>query len=141
MTSARGRRLTGVALAVTSAASFGVMPVLTKVVYDDGADPVAVLAVRFALAAVALLVLATIRSTAWALAYLGVFGAGTVAGMALATVLLAAPAALAGRRARRVQRHVRIAAGALSVAVGLTLASGIVRDGGLFSAVPHWEPR
>ena len=58
MTSARRRRLTGVALAVTSATSFGVMPVLTKVAYDDGAQPVGVLAVRFALAAVALLLLA-----------------------------------------------------------------------------------
>ena len=34
------------------------MPVLTKVVYGDGAEPVGVLAVRFALAAVALLLLA-----------------------------------------------------------------------------------
>jgi drug/metabolite transporter (DMT)-like permease len=52
------RRLHGVALALASAACFGVMPVLTKVVYDDGADPVAVLAVRFAIAAALLLVLA-----------------------------------------------------------------------------------
>ena len=51
----------GIALALTSAASFGVMPVLTKVVYDDGADPVGVLAVRFALAAVVLQVLARAR--------------------------------------------------------------------------------
>ena len=52
------RRLTGVALALLSAASFGVMPVLAKVVYDDGAEPVGVLSVRFALAAALLLVLA-----------------------------------------------------------------------------------
>ena len=58
VTPGRSRRLTGVLLAVVSAASFGVMPVLTKVVYDDGAEPVGVLAVRFALAAVALLLLA-----------------------------------------------------------------------------------
>ena len=51
----------GIALALTSAASFGVMPVLTKVVYDDGAEPVGVLAVRFALAAVVLQVLAQAR--------------------------------------------------------------------------------
>ena len=51
----------GIALALTSAASFGVMPVLTKVVYDDGADPVGVLAVRFAFAAVVLQVLARAR--------------------------------------------------------------------------------
>lgn len=48
----------GVALALTSAASFGVMPVLAKVVYDDGAEPIGVLFVRFTLAAAALLALA-----------------------------------------------------------------------------------
>ena len=58
MSSPRRRRLTGVALALTSAAGFGVMPVLGKVAYDDGAEPVGVLAVRFAIAAAALLVLA-----------------------------------------------------------------------------------
>ncbi len=46
------------ALALVSAAGFGVMPVLGKVAYDEGAEPVGVLVVRFALAAVALLVLA-----------------------------------------------------------------------------------
>jgi drug/metabolite transporter (DMT)-like permease len=50
-----------VALAMTSAASFGVMPVLTKVVYDDGADPIGVLSVRFTVAAVLLLALARLR--------------------------------------------------------------------------------
>jgi drug/metabolite transporter (DMT)-like permease len=58
VSSPRRRRLTGVALALTSAAGFGVMPVLGKVAYDDGAEPVGVLAVRFALAAGALLLLA-----------------------------------------------------------------------------------
>ena len=57
----RRRRLLGVGLALTSAASFGVMPVLAKVVYDDGADPIGVLAVRFGLAAVVLLALARLR--------------------------------------------------------------------------------
>ena len=58
------RRLQGTALALTSAASFGVMPVLTKVAYDDGAEPVAVLSARFALAAAVLLVLARARREA-----------------------------------------------------------------------------
>lgn len=56
-----GRRLLGVGLALTSATCFGVMPVLAKVAYDDGAEPVGVLAVRFALAAVLLLALARVR--------------------------------------------------------------------------------
>ena len=58
MSSPRRRRLTGVALALVSAAGFGVMPVLGKVAYDDGAEPLGILAVRFTIAAAALLVLA-----------------------------------------------------------------------------------
>jgi drug/metabolite transporter (DMT)-like permease len=54
-------RVAGVGLAFASAASFGVMPVLTKVVYDDGVGPLGVLSVRFTLAAVVLLVLARLR--------------------------------------------------------------------------------
>ena len=55
------RRALGVALAVTSATSFGVMPVLTKVVYDDGADTTGVLSFRFTVASLVLLVLARVR--------------------------------------------------------------------------------
>jgi drug/metabolite transporter (DMT)-like permease len=54
-------RLAGTGFALLSAASFGVMPVLTKVVYADGAGTVGVLSVRFTLAAVALLGLARLR--------------------------------------------------------------------------------
>ena len=58
---ARRRRTLGIGLALTSAASFGLMPVLTKVVYADGAEPIGVLVVRFGLAAAVLLVLARVR--------------------------------------------------------------------------------
>ena len=54
-------RVTGTLLALISASSFGVMPVLTKVVYDDGVGVTGVLSVRFTLAAVVLLLLARIR--------------------------------------------------------------------------------
>lgn len=54
-------RGTGVVLAVTSATGFGVMPVLTKVVYDDGVGPFGVLSVRFTVAALLLLGLARWR--------------------------------------------------------------------------------
>jgi drug/metabolite transporter (DMT)-like permease len=57
-------RTTGVVLAVTSATGFGVMPVLTKVVYDDGVGPFGVLSVRFTLAALLLLALARWRGEA-----------------------------------------------------------------------------
>ena len=58
------RRTTGVLLAMTSASGFGVMPVLTKVVYDDGAGPFGVLSVRFSVAAVLLFGLARLRREA-----------------------------------------------------------------------------
>lgn len=54
-------RRSGLALVALSATSFGVMPVLTKVVYRDGADPVGVLAVRFTIAGLLLLALARWR--------------------------------------------------------------------------------
>jgi drug/metabolite transporter (DMT)-like permease len=57
-------RTTGVLLALTSASGFGVMPVLTKVVYDDGAGPFGVLSVRFSVAALVLLALARWRGEA-----------------------------------------------------------------------------
>lgn len=52
------RRTIGVLLAATSAASFGVMPILTKIAYRDGASALGVLAIRFALAGAILLALA-----------------------------------------------------------------------------------
>ncbi len=58
------QRLVGIALALASAASFGVMPVFAKLVYDDGAEPIGVLAVRFALAAAVLLAVARARGEA-----------------------------------------------------------------------------
>lgn len=47
-----------------SAGSFGVMPILTKVIYRDGAEPVGVLAVRFTCAAVLLTLLVALTRPA-----------------------------------------------------------------------------
>ena len=91
-------------------------------------------------AAVALLVLSTIRSTLAALAYLAVFGLGTVLGMMSVTTLLAAPALYAGRRVASLHGGIRLAAGALSVVFGLLLARELIVQGGLFSEVPTWDP-
>lgn len=92
-------------------------------------------------AAVAILVLATIRETAWALAYLALFGAGTIAGMLAVTVLVAAPALAATRRVERLHGGLRLAAGALSVVFGVLLARELIVEGGLLSAAPTWSPR
>ncbi|MEA3246041.1 MAG: high-affinity nickel-transport family protein [Gemmatimonadota bacterium] len=92
-------------------------------------------------AAVALLVLAAIPETAWALAYLVVFCAGTVGGMVVVTWLLAAPAVYAARHVVRFQRGIRLAAGMLSLVFGIVLAREVIVNGGLFRATPNWTPR
>jgi len=92
-------------------------------------------------AAVAILVLAAIPQTLWALAYLLVFGVGTIAGMMLVTVIIAAPAMYASERVARLHGGIRLAAGALSIVFGLLLARELIVDGGLLSAMPRWSPK
>lgn len=72
-------------------------------------------------AAVTLLVLATLPSLSAALAYLALFGAGTLLGMTTLTAVLAYPVALA-MRARRARRLLATAAGCASIAFGLFYA-------------------
>jgi high-affinity nickel-transport protein len=91
-------------------------------------------------AAVALLVLAVIPEPAWALAYLLVFCVGTVAGMVVVTALLAAPAVFAADRVVRFQHGIRLAAGVLSLVVGVVLAREVIVSGGLFGDAVHWTP-
>ena len=93
-------------------------------------------------AAVVLLVLATVRETLWAFAYLTLFGLGTVAGMVIETGVNAVPAALAVSRVRHARRWLTLASGVASVVLGVLLASELTdRDTGLFSASPAWTPR
>lgn len=93
-------------------------------------------------AAVALLVLATVRDAFWALAYLTLFGLGTVLGMVIVTGLIAVPASLAMSRVRNARRWLTLASGVASVVLGILLASELTKgDGGLFSASPSWTPR
>jgi drug/metabolite transporter (DMT)-like permease len=54
-------RLTGVTLVVASAIGFGVLGVLGRVAYDHGADPVAVLLVRFGLAGLCFVAVRALR--------------------------------------------------------------------------------
>jgi high-affinity nickel-transport protein len=92
-------------------------------------------------AAAVLLVLPLIPDPRWAALYLLVFGLGTMVGMALVTLALAAPAAMAATRMQRFGRTVRLASGTLSIAFGLWLACGIVVDDGLFGPAPQWTPK
>jgi len=88
-------------------------------------------------AAVALLVLTAIRDPLWGLAYLAVFGAGTVAGMMLITVAIAVPFTVGAARLPALSAGLRTAAGVLSVGFGLFLMNQIGIADGLFAAAPH----
>lgn len=91
-------------------------------------------------AAVALLVLATIRNARWAIAYLLVFGVGTIAGMMLITMSIASSFHLA-RGAKDFSRRLALASGLLSLGFGLFVAYQICVVSGLLGGHPHWTPR
>jgi high-affinity nickel permease len=91
-------------------------------------------------AAVALLVLATLHDSRWAVAYLLIFGFGTIAGMMVITVAMASALRYAGDRSAWINRRLAVATGLLSVVFGLFVLyqMGIVH--GLFTTHPTWTP-
>ena len=91
-------------------------------------------------AAVALMILATVRDPRAACAYLLVFGLGTLVGMALITTGFAAPVSAASRRWGGFGRGARLATGAVSVILGAWLVYQIGFKDGLFLATAHWTP-
>jgi hypothetical protein len=92
-------------------------------------------------AAVTLLILPLIDDPRWALLYLGVFGLGTIVGMAMITMAIAAPAIYAGARLMGLQRRIRVASGTVSLAFGVYLAYKVGFVDGLFTARPNWTPQ
>jgi len=92
-------------------------------------------------AAVALLVLSTIHSPLWAIAYLVVFGIGTIAGMMLMTTVIALPIAYTGNRFARAGNYIGVFSGVVSTAFGMFLVYQIGLVDGLFRAQVHWTPR
>lgn len=92
-------------------------------------------------AAVALLVLTTIRDSRWAIAYLLVFGVGTVAGMMLITMSMASVFRLVGSGRDGFSHRLSIASGLISLAFGLVLAYRVCFVHGLLTSSPHWTPR
>ncbi len=92
-------------------------------------------------ATVALLVLTIIGDPRWAIAYLVLFGIGTIVGMTLITLVVAAPLTLAGARLTHVQRHLRMASGVLSLGFGLFLVYQIGFVSGLFTGQVGWTAR
>ncbi|HKW90967.1 MAG TPA: high-affinity nickel-transport family protein [Methylomirabilota bacterium] len=91
-------------------------------------------------AAVTLLILATIRDPLWAIAYLLVFGAGSIGGMMLVTAAIGLPFAYTAGRSVKIHRYLGIASGLLSVGFGLVLAYQIGVVDGLFTSHPRWTP-
>ena len=91
-------------------------------------------------AAVALLVLATIHNARWAVAYLLVFGVGTVAGMMVITMSIASTFHLV-RGGLQFTRRLALVSGLLSLGFGLFVAYQICVVNGLLTAHPHWTPR
>jgi ABC-type nickel/cobalt efflux system permease component RcnA len=92
-------------------------------------------------AAVALLVLATIRNPQWAIAYLLLFGVGTIAGMMVITMSLASALKVVGARNRNISRRLAVASGLLSLAFGCVVVYQIGFVHGLFTNNPLWIPR
>ncbi len=79
-----------------------------------------------------LAVVATIPSPALALAYVAIFGFGSVGGMTIMSVLFALPALLTTGRFVGAERVLRVGAAVTSVVVGLAMAWEIGLPAGLF---------
>jgi sulfite exporter TauE/SafE len=92
-------------------------------------------------AAVALLALAAVDRAVWGVAYLLLFGLGTIVGMMLVTTLIALPATYATSRVASARRTLAVASGAASLVFGLVLAVQIGVVDGLFTSAPHWLPK
>jgi high-affinity nickel permease len=92
-------------------------------------------------AAAALLIVPLMDDTRWAALYLFTFGVGTIIGMSVVTISIAAPSLLAAAHMPSLQRSVRVASGAVSLVFGLYLAQKIGFADGLFTASPSWVPR
>jgi high-affinity nickel permease len=91
-------------------------------------------------AAVALLVLTTLHDSHWAVAYLLLFGVGTIAGMMLITLGMASALHFAGHRWQWLNQRLAVATGILSLAFGLFIVYRMGFVHGLFTAHPTWTP-
>jgi high-affinity nickel-transport protein len=92
-------------------------------------------------AAVALLVLTTIRNYHWAIAYLLIFGVGTIAGKMLITMSIASAFTMVSGGRQKFSRRLAFASGLLSLGFGLFVAYQICFVNGLFTSHAQWIPR
>jgi high-affinity nickel permease len=91
-------------------------------------------------AAVALLVLTTIRNVHWAVAYLLVFGVGTIAGMMVITMSIASAFRMMASGRQKFSRRLALASGLLSLGFGLFVAYQICFVNGFFTNHAQWIP-
>jgi ABC-type nickel/cobalt efflux system permease component RcnA len=92
-------------------------------------------------AAVALLVLSTIKSPLWSTAYLLVFGFGTMAGMMLMTAAISMPLVYTGKKFFKINRYMIAISGFASMVFGMFLVYQIGFVDGLFTRHAHWIPQ
>ncbi len=92
-------------------------------------------------AAVALLVLSTIKTPLWSTAYLLVFGFGTMVGMMLMTAAISLPLVYTGKKFFKINQHLTVFSGLASVAFGMFLVYQIGFIDGLFTSHVHWIPQ
>ena len=91
-------------------------------------------------AAVALLVVPIIPNPRWSVAYLLVFGVGTIFGMMIITFAIAFAFHIVGT-GQKFFRGVSVASGLLSLGFGLFVAYHIIFVDGFLGSHPHWVPR
>jgi len=77
----------------------------------------------------------------WAIAYLLIFGVGTVAGMMLITMSIVSAFTLAGKGREKFSRRLALASGLLSLGFGLVVAYQICFVNGLFTNHVQWTPQ
>jgi high-affinity nickel permease len=83
-------------------------------------------------AAAALLIVPLMDDPRWAALYLITFGLGTIVGMSIVTISIAAPSLLAAAHMPSLQRSLRVTSGAVSLVFGLYLAHRIGFSDGLY---------
>src|SRR3954471_19818876 len=83
-------------------------------------------------AGAALLIVPLIDDPRWAALYLLTFGLGTIVGMTVVTIAVAAPSLFAASRVHGFERGLRVASGAVSLVFGIYLAHRVGFSDGLF---------
>src|SRR6202041_188180 len=84
-------------------------------------------------AAVALVLLTPLPDPYWAIAYLLVFGVGTIAGMMIITTAIALPFKYSQQRFARLNRALQVASGVISLGFGIFIVYKMGYVNGMFT--------